>query len=94
MPLPTEALVPFGTMVALFIVMKVGYKHIDVWWNDGKPPRWSVDKWDRAMMERDRRLTGYKNGSMDDIVAPKSFIADAQMDCEIPFYEKHLKWFV
>jgi hypothetical protein len=26
-----------------------------------KPPRYSLDDWDRAMMERDRRVTGSAN---------------------------------
>ncbi|KAH0073007.1 hypothetical protein KCU96_g15803, partial [Aureobasidium melanogenum] len=41
--------------------------------NGGKRARHSVDQWDRQMMDRDRRLTGWLRGQVDRPIAPAGF---------------------
>ena len=38
-----------------------------------QPPRYNLDRWDRQMMERDRRLTGSRRGQSDEPIAPSDF---------------------
>ncbi|CAI2173598.1 9533_t:CDS:2 [Funneliformis geosporum] len=67
MPVPFEALIPLGLITAMFTItgslLNLSRRHS----NDGKPPRFSMDKWDKQMMERDKRLTGSSS------LAPQGF---------------------
>lgn len=73
MPVPFEALLPYVIMTGMFAVSGTGLAVIKTWQNEGKRPRYSVDQWDRQMMDRDRRLTGSLRGQTDKAVAPPGF---------------------
>jgi hypothetical protein len=73
MPVPFEALLPYAIMTAMFGISGTGLAVIKTWQNEGKRPRYSVDQWDRQMMERDRRLTGTLRGQTDKPEAPLGF---------------------
>ncbi|KAF9974622.1 hypothetical protein BGZ73_001920 [Actinomortierella ambigua] len=64
-------------MVATYHVTAV-YHHAALniskqWVPPISPPRYGLDRWDRAMMERDSRLTGTKRGQSHEAQAPESF---------------------
>ncbi|KAH8812003.1 hypothetical protein F5884DRAFT_784103 [Xylogone sp. PMI_703] len=73
MPVPFEALIPYGIMLAMFGVTGAGLSKIRHMQNGGKRPRRSIDQWDRVMMDRDRRLTGFLRGQTDNPDAPPGF---------------------
>ncbi|KAH8828691.1 hypothetical protein DL96DRAFT_1014213 [Flagelloscypha sp. PMI_526] len=90
MPVPWEALIPFGAsrfavfhafhsehLLGLLTVMFTAggslHRLTSGLQNEGKPPRYNMDGWDRMMMERDRRLTGHKRGQKSTVEAPTSF---------------------
>ncbi|PHH87878.1 hypothetical protein CDD83_8287 [Cordyceps sp. RAO-2017] len=73
MPVPFESLLPYAIMIGMFGVSGVGLSFMKKLKNDGKPPRWSVDEWDRQMMARDLRLTGSLRGQTDKPEAPPGF---------------------
>ncbi|CAD0109343.1 unnamed protein product [Aureobasidium uvarum] len=62
MGVPFEALLPYGICLAIRNIQ-----------NGGKRARHSVDQWDRQMMDRDRRLTGWLRGQVDRPIAPAGF---------------------
>ncbi|KAH8600284.1 hypothetical protein B0O99DRAFT_610354 [Bisporella sp. PMI_857] len=41
--------------------------------NGGKRARHSIDQWDKQMMDRDFRLTGFLRGQTDNPAAPAGF---------------------
>ncbi|EGU75363.1 hypothetical protein FOXB_14124 [Fusarium oxysporum f. sp. conglutinans Fo5176] len=73
MPVPFEALLPYAIMIGMFGISGTGLAVIKTWQNEGKRPRYSVDQWDRQMMDRDRRLTGTLRGQTDKPEAPLGF---------------------
>ncbi|KAF2763973.1 hypothetical protein EJ03DRAFT_322030 [Teratosphaeria nubilosa] len=73
MGVPFEALIPYGIMLAFFGVSGAGLSKLRHMQNGGKRGRHSVDQWDRQMMERDRRLTGFLRGQTDNVRAPPGF---------------------
>ncbi|KAG5996479.1 hypothetical protein E4U52_006549 [Claviceps spartinae] len=73
MPVPFEALLPYAIMIGMFGVTGAGLSFVKTWRNEGKAPRWSLDQWDRQMMERDRRLTGTMRGQIANPEAPSGF---------------------
>ncbi|KAF2860726.1 hypothetical protein K470DRAFT_67018 [Piedraia hortae CBS 480.64] len=73
MGVPFEALLPYGIMVVMFGVTGGGLSGIRYIQNGGKKARRSVDQWDKNMMERDMRLTGYRRGQTDNVKAPYMF---------------------
>ncbi|TID14512.1 hypothetical protein E2P81_ATG08465 [Venturia nashicola] len=73
MGVPFEALLPYGIMLGMFAVTGGALAKLDHMKNGGKRGRWGIDSWDRQMMERDRRLTGYLRGQSDRPIAPKGF---------------------
>ncbi|KAF2089543.1 hypothetical protein K490DRAFT_1612, partial [Saccharata proteae CBS 121410] len=73
MGVPFEALLPYGVIIVMFTVSSVGLTQLRVMQNGGKYHRYSLDKWDRVMMDRDRRLTGYLRGQTDKPYAPAGF---------------------
>ncbi|KAH6723952.1 hypothetical protein BKA61DRAFT_587415 [Leptodontidium sp. MPI-SDFR-AT-0119] len=73
MGVPFEALLPYGIMLAMFGVTGAGLSKIRHMQNGGKRGRHSVDQWDRQMMDRDRRLTGFLRGQTDNPAAPAGF---------------------
>ncbi|GAA5940555.1 hypothetical protein JCM1841_001268 [Sporobolomyces salmonicolor] len=62
MPVPFEALIPFGLLTVMFAVTGTGFSALKRAVNDGKPVRHTLDTWEENMMERDRRLTGSLRG--------------------------------
>ncbi|CZR42209.1 hypothetical protein FPRO06_08349 [Fusarium proliferatum] len=73
MPVPFEALLPYAIMIGMFGISGTGLAVVKNWQNEGKRPRYSVDQWDRQMMDRDRRLTGTLRGQTDKPEAPLGF---------------------
>ncbi|KYK55166.1 hypothetical protein DCS_07128 [Drechmeria coniospora] len=73
MPVPFEALLPYAIMITMFGVTGTGLAAVKKWRNEGKRPRYSLDQWDRQMMERDRRLTGTLRGQTNLPEAPLGF---------------------
>ncbi|WFD36664.1 hypothetical protein MCUN1_003551 [Malassezia cuniculi] len=79
MPVPFEAVIPMVLVGALFGVTGTGYSLISRAANDGKPPRYNVDEWERMMIRRDYRLTGSKRGQAvrRDPIADPSFATNS-----------------
>ncbi|OLY85298.1 hypothetical protein AYI68_g505 [Smittium mucronatum] len=73
MPLPFEAIVPFVLITTMFGVTNLGYHFTHKYRNDGKPPRYNLDNWDRALIDRDLRMTGSLRGQNDELNAPDDF---------------------
>ncbi|KAL7898004.1 hypothetical protein HDV64DRAFT_250695 [Trichoderma sp. TUCIM 5745] len=73
MPVPFETLLPYGIMIVMFGATGTGLAAFKTWQNEGKRPRYSLDQWDRVMMDRDRRLTGTLRGQSDNPQAPLGF---------------------
>ncbi|KAI1078907.1 hypothetical protein F5B20DRAFT_197562 [Whalleya microplaca] len=73
MAVPFEALIPYGIILAMFGATGAGLSKFRNWQNGGKRSRRSIDQWDRQMMDRDRRLTGYLRGQVDAPIAPAGF---------------------
>ncbi|WPH00263.1 Hypothetical protein R9X50_00308700 [Acrodontium crateriforme] len=73
MGVPFEALLPYGIMLGMFGFTGAALSKIRHMQNGGKRARHSVDQWDRQMMDRDRRLTGFLRGQTDNPIAPAGF---------------------
>ncbi|THY39607.1 hypothetical protein D6C98_09947 [Aureobasidium pullulans] len=73
MGVPFEALLPYGICLAFFGITGAGLSKIRNIQNGGKRARHSIDQWDRQMMDRDRRLTGWLRGQVDRPIAPAGF---------------------
>ncbi|CAF9942709.1 MAG: hypothetical protein ALECFALPRED_009927 [Alectoria fallacina] len=73
MGVPFEALLPYAIMLSMFGITGAGLSKIRHMQNGGKRARHSIDQWDRQMMDRDRRLTGYLRGQTDKVTAPLGF---------------------
>ncbi|KAL9100883.1 MAG: hypothetical protein Q9163_003794 [Psora crenata] len=73
MGVPFEALIPYAIMLGMFGLTGAGLSKIRHMQNGGKRARHSIDQWDRQMMDRDRRLTGYLRGQTDSVDAPPGF---------------------
>ncbi|KAK2075123.1 hypothetical protein P8C59_009275 [Phyllachora maydis] len=73
MPVPFETLIPYGIIIAMFGVTGAGLSKIKHMQNGGKRARRSLDQWDRQMMDRDRRLTGFLRGQTDSPMAPLGY---------------------
>ncbi|PPQ94809.1 hypothetical protein CVT25_007446 [Psilocybe cyanescens] len=73
MPVPWEALIPFGLLTAMFGVAGTLVNVTQRAQNQGKPPRYSIDNWDTMMMKRDKQLTGHTRGQSANPVAPSEF---------------------
>ncbi|KAJ3189410.1 hypothetical protein HDU85_003040 [Gaertneriomyces sp. JEL0708] len=82
---PIEPLFPLLAIGALGFLMRWGVKSFQEYENYGKPKRWSVDRWDRRMMERDSRLTGNVNIQRAEVEAPKQFSVNSAWELERPF---------
>jgi hypothetical protein len=73
MGVPFEALLPYGIMIGMFAFTGGAMAQLQYMQNGGKRHRYGVDTWDKQMMERDRRLTGYLRGQTDKAAAPPGF---------------------
>ncbi|KAF2460685.1 hypothetical protein BDY21DRAFT_369639 [Lineolata rhizophorae] len=73
MGVPFEALIPYGVMGVMFAIAGAAMGKLKHMQSGGKRPRRNLDAWDRQMMNRDRRLTGYLRGQSDDAMAPAGF---------------------
>ncbi|KAG0268911.1 hypothetical protein DFQ27_005351 [Actinomortierella ambigua] len=73
MPVPFEALIPLGIITVMFGASGGLFNMLKTSVNEGQPARYGLDRWDRAMMERDFRLTGTKRGQSHEAKAPESF---------------------
>ncbi|RPD66852.1 small secreted protein [Lentinus tigrinus ALCF2SS1-7] len=73
MPVPWEALIPFGLVTVMFGATGTLLNTSKRLQNQGKPVRYNVDAWDDMMMDRDKRLTGHKRGQVAEPYAPDEF---------------------
>ncbi|KIM35161.1 hypothetical protein M413DRAFT_449868 [Hebeloma cylindrosporum] len=73
MPVPWEALIPFGLLTAMFGAAGTLVNLSQRAQNLGKPPRYGIDNWDTMMMNRDKQLTGHQRGQSVNPVAPSEF---------------------
>ncbi|KAL5377704.1 hypothetical protein DPSP01_009628 [Paraphaeosphaeria sporulosa] len=73
MGVPFEALLPYGIMLGMFAFSAVSVGKLKEMQNGGKKTRRGMDAWDRVMLERDRRLTGFARGQTDKAEAPPGF---------------------
>ncbi|KAH8094898.1 small secreted protein [Cristinia sonorae] len=73
MPVPWEALIPFGLLTTMFAAAGTLVNVSKRAQNQGKPVRYGIDPWDEMMMERDRRLTGHVRGQSTEPIAPEGF---------------------
>ncbi|KAI6111377.1 NADH dehydrogenase 1 alpha subcomplex [Pisolithus sp. B1] len=73
MPVPWEALIPFGLVTSMFAAAGTLFNVSKMAQNQGKPVRYNIDAWDQMMMERDRRLTGHVRGQKSDPTPPEGF---------------------
>ncbi|KAF1969586.1 hypothetical protein BU23DRAFT_539521 [Bimuria novae-zelandiae CBS 107.79] len=87
MGVPFEALLPYGIMLGMFAFSAVSVGKLREMQNGGKKARRGMDVWDRydasamtsrhllndAVLERDRRLTGFARGQTDRPEAPAGF---------------------
>lgn len=73
MGVPFEALLPYGIMIGMFAISGAGLSTLRYMQNGGKRGRRGLDAWDRQMMDRDRRLTGFVRGQTDRAEAPPGF---------------------
>nr|CAG8496124.1 6844_t:CDS:2 [Entrophospora candida] len=73
MPVPFEAIIPLGIIMGMFGVTGTLINLSRRYQHDWKPERFQLDRWDKLMMERDRRLTGSLYGQTSNPTAPPSF---------------------
>ncbi|KAH7916794.1 NADH dehydrogenase 1 alpha subcomplex [Hygrophoropsis aurantiaca] len=73
MPVPWEALIPFGLLTSMFAAAGTLLNVSKRAQNDGKPVRYHIDAWDEMMMDRDKRLTGSIRGQSANPIAPEGF---------------------
>ncbi|KIK81848.1 hypothetical protein PAXRUDRAFT_832587 [Paxillus rubicundulus Ve08.2h10] len=73
MPVPWEALIPFGLLTSMFATAGTLLKTSKMAQNQGKPVRYNLDPWEEMMMDRDRRLTGHMRGQKSDPTPPEGF---------------------
>ncbi|KAI0321961.1 small secreted protein [Amylostereum chailletii] len=73
MPVPWEALIPFGLVTAMFGATGTLLNVSKRAQNKGKAPRYGVDAWEEMMMDRDARLTGHARVQTSNPVAPEGF---------------------
>ncbi|BFZ53130.1 hypothetical protein PYCC9005_000153 [Savitreella phatthalungensis] len=69
MPVPFEALLPFGIILGMYTAVGGLLNVTKRLSNEGKPHRYGLDVWERQLMERDFRLTGTVRGQSDTPVA-------------------------
>ncbi|KAJ3243349.1 hypothetical protein HDU78_000545 [Chytriomyces hyalinus] len=81
---PVEALSSMGVIGILGLATVFGLTQWQSFQNYGKAKRFSVDKWDRYMMERDSRLTGNVNRQRCETEAPKAFSTNSAWPLEKP----------
>ncbi|KAF2812405.1 uncharacterized protein BDZ99DRAFT_486961 [Mytilinidion resinicola] len=86
MGVPFEALLPYGIMLGMFAVSGVGLAQLRYMQNGSKRSRRGLDAWDRVMMDRDRRLTGFARGQTDKAIAPEGFELNNPWTMEKRFY--------
>ncbi|KAI8379473.1 uncharacterized protein BYT42DRAFT_568927 [Radiomyces spectabilis] len=84
MPVPFEALIPFGLMAGLITVSASGLSMVKYYANDRKPHRYGLDNWEKQMMERDRRMTGSLRGQLAEPTAPAAFATNSVWYLETP----------
>ncbi|BFZ60539.1 hypothetical protein YB2330_001576 [Saitoella coloradoensis] len=82
MPVPFESLIPMGIIAGLFAVTGGLLAASKQFQNEGKPPRYGIDTWDRQMMERDQRLTGTMRGQSQEPRAPAEFAVNSAWKIE------------
>ncbi|EOA92048.1 hypothetical protein ACJQWK_04157 [Exserohilum turcicum] len=99
MGVPFEALLPYAIMTGFFAFSAVSVGKLQEMQNGGKRTRRGIDAWDRydwtmtscdvysqdAVMERDRRLTGFMRGQTDKPYAPAGFEVNNPWRCEQRF---------
>ncbi|KAI8143920.1 hypothetical protein BJV82DRAFT_668356 [Fennellomyces sp. T-0311] len=68
----------------MFTVTGTGLTAVRYFANGHKAGRFNVDVFDKAMMERDRRLTGDLRGQSSDPIAPAAFATNSVWYADVP----------
>ena len=71
--IPVQSLLPLGIITGALVVGAAANKFLNTWMNDGIPPRFGLDEFEKQLMERDRRIVGDYIKQSDEVVAPASF---------------------
>ncbi|KAG4302726.1 hypothetical protein PCANB_001076 [Pneumocystis canis] len=58
MPIPFESILPFGILITLFATTGGLLAWVQQNQNNGHSSRYSIDRWDKQMIERDYQITG------------------------------------
>ncbi|KAL4267404.1 NADH dehydrogenase [ubiquinone] 1 alpha subcomplex subunit 1 [Pleurotus pulmonarius] len=82
MPVPWEALLPFGLVTVMFGAAGTLFNVSTRAQNLGKPGRYGVDKWEDMMMRRDERLTGHRRGQTSDPTPPPGYETSSVWETE------------
>ncbi|KAG0311613.1 hypothetical protein BGZ97_011746 [Linnemannia gamsii] len=82
MPVPFEALIPLGLITGFFGVSGFFFQKLKTSINEGQPPRYGLDRWDRVMLDRDYRLTGTQRGQTHQTAAPSAFATSSAWNLE------------
>ncbi|ORY80512.1 hypothetical protein BCR37DRAFT_381204 [Protomyces lactucae-debilis] len=86
MPVPFEALLPFGIIIGMYTAAGGLLGATKTLSNEGKAHRYNLDVWERQMMERDRRLTGTLRGQSASPKADPAFAVNSQWKIEKRMY--------
>ncbi|KAF9287495.1 hypothetical protein BGZ88_008580 [Linnemannia elongata] len=82
MPVPFEALIPLGLITGFFGVSGLLFQKLKTSVNEGQPPRFGLDRWDRTMLDRDYRLTGTQRGQTHQAAASSAFSTSSAWNLE------------
>ncbi|KAF9295806.1 hypothetical protein BGZ74_010606 [Mortierella antarctica] len=82
MPVPFEALIPLGLITGFFGASGILFNKLKTSINEGQPPRYGLDRWDRVMLDRDYRLTGTQRGQSHQTSAPDGFSTNSAWTLE------------
>ncbi|KAF1822304.1 uncharacterized protein K489DRAFT_410625 [Dissoconium aciculare CBS 342.82] len=74
---PFESLLPYAICLGFFGFTGAALSKLRNMQNGGKRQRRGIDRWDKQMMDRDRRLTGFLRGQTDNVNAPAGFELNA-----------------
>ncbi|KAH9977623.1 small secreted protein [Lactifluus volemus] len=74
MPVPWEALIPFGLVTAMFGAAGTLFNVSKRAQNQGKASqKYHIDSWEEMLMDRDKRLTGHARKQTSNPIAPEGF---------------------
>ena len=76
--IPVQSLLPLGIITGALVAGSLANEYIKKWANDGVQPRFSLDIYEKMLMERDRRLVGDFIKQSDSLDAPPEFTTNSK----------------